>query len=120
MTNKHFFEDDDNQDNSQIIVTNDTFSFKCKFTFMPNNLIDIAIVEMIDKKYMDKLEPIKIRNKKVEILQEVYAVNYSYFDLTDVLEFKQPFHPVKFIKLERSHYQNIQTKKFRNYISSRL
>ena len=101
MTNKHFFEEGDYEDKSDITVRNDIYSFKCKFTFMPNNLIDIAIVEMIDKIYMDKLEPISIRNTKVELLQEVYAVNYSYFDLTDIIEFKQPFHSVKFIKLER-------------------
>ena len=60
MTNKHFFEEDDYKENSEIIVRNSNYTFKCKFVYMPNNLIDLAIVEIIHKINIEKLEPIKI------------------------------------------------------------
>jgi hypothetical protein len=93
MTNKHFFEEEDYT--NEITIKNGKFNMKGKLIFMPQNMIDIAIIELVDKKYMSELEPIRINNGKINLLQEVYAVNYSYFDLTDVVKINKPFVFVK-------------------------
>jgi hypothetical protein len=108
MTNKHFFEEEDYT--NEITIKNGKYNMKGKLIFMPKNIIDIAIIELVDKKYLCELEPIKIKNNKINLLQEVYAVNYSYFDITDILKINKPFVFVIYVKLERCYHKNIKVR----------
>jgi hypothetical protein len=102
MTNKHFFEEHDYT--NEINIKNGKYNMKGKLVFMSPNLIDIAIIELVDKKYLSELVPIKIKNNKINLLQEAYAINYSYFDLTNVVQIKKPFVFVLIANLERCCY----------------
>jgi hypothetical protein len=68
------------------------YTFDCELIYLPPNMIDIAIFRIKDFNTSYDLVPIKYNNDKVTLLQEVYAVNYSYFYKQDVLRFKTPFY----------------------------
>jgi hypothetical protein len=92
MTNKHFFEEPD-QDDNNITIQNSIYKFtKCEVVFLPPNQIDIAIIRMKEN-YKDypSLTAMKISKSPVTLLETVYAINFSYFDLTDILKIKEPF-----------------------------
>ena len=52
-------------------------------------------LEDIEKDF--NLKPIKVNNKKVNLLDNVYSVGYCYFDLFDILDFENPIVHVKII-----------------------
>jgi hypothetical protein len=98
MTNKHFFEEgEDDGQNCTLRIKNDIYSFECQLLYMPPNIIDIAIFGIKNfSPDIDKLlTPIKLSQNKVRLLDEIYAVNYSYFDKTDILNLKSPSQFVK-------------------------
>jgi hypothetical protein len=88
MTNKHFFEE---ADEGELRIKNYTYTFDCDIVYIPPNIMDIAIFRIRNYKPIFDLVPIKINKDKVKLLQQIYAVNYSYFDKTEILGFKDPF-----------------------------
>jgi hypothetical protein len=84
-TNKHFFTNY-NLDDEVIYVKNYKLTIQCRKYMIPKNNFDIAIVRAIKSEEInDLIVPLKISNKKLKILEEIWNINFSYFDKKEIL-----------------------------------
>lgn len=94
LTNKHFFNNCDINDDYYLVKNNKT-TLICNKFFIPKNNMDLAIVIIRDfnsntENFEYNLSNIKICQEKINIMDIVYTVNFSYFDKKDILKLSLP------------------------------
>jgi hypothetical protein len=117
ITNKHFFNNYELND-EEILVKNYKYTIRCRKYFIPKNNMDLAVVkirnfEKNNKLYPD-LIPLEVSNDKVNLLDTIYSVTFSYYDRKEILnEIKFP-NIFKGVVTKRIIYKNSLEIKFSN------
>lgn len=120
ITNKHFFNNYELND-EEILVKNYKYTLRCIKYFIPKNNMDLAVVKIRNYEY-EKYEgsknsqyafltPLEISSDKVNLLDTIYSVTFSYFDRKEILNDLKFPNIFKGVVTKRILYKNSLEKK---------